>query len=387
MKRTYLCVAVCISLFLVLEGCATSTGSSTIGRQEITPNSDTGVGDTQIVRILSDVRRKYDLPAIAAALLTSQGLQKVAAVGTRKWGTDVPVTLNDLWHLGSDTKIMTSTIVARLVEQGKLTWAMTVSEVFPDLADGFNPEAKGITVLQLLSHVAGLPANIDYDAVSRSIPVRTQRIEAVKMALRDKPLSTPGAQYLYSNIGYIVVGAMIERVLNIDWETAIAQDVFIPLKMSSAGFGGLGTAGQVDQPWGHEHAKQPVIHNGPEADNPPVLGPAGRVHCTIQDWALFVAVQLRGARGEPALLRSEDYQMLQNTHFGGDYALGWGVVSRDWAGGKALTHAGSNTMYLALAWVAPAKDFAILVCTNEGQDSFPAADAAVSQIISIAKEL
>jgi hypothetical protein len=83
-------------------------------------------------------------------------------------------------------------------------------------------------------------------------------------------------------------------------------------------------------------------------------------------------------------LKPEAYQILQNTHFGGDYALGWEVVDRDWAGGKALTHTGSNTMYLALAWVAPIKDFAILLCTNEGLDSFNAADEAVSQIITTA---
>lgn len=346
--------------------------------------SDKGVGDSDLIRILSEVRKHHGVPAMAAALVTSQGLQKVGAVGTRKWGMDVPVTLNDMWHLGSDTKIMTSTLVAILVDQGKLEWTSTVSDVFPELADGFHPDFRKVALLQLLSHRAGLPANLDYDSISGSGSVRDQRIEAVRMGLREKPLSTPGMQYLYSNLGYIIVGAMIERVSNMDWETAVTQYVFIPLKMTSAGFGGLGTIGMVDQPWGHETANKPAGLNGPQADNLPVLGPAGRIHCTIQDWALFIADQLRGARGEPALLKPEAYQILQNTHFGGDYALGWEVVDRNWAGGKALTHTGSNTMYLALAWVAPIKDFAILLCTNEGLDSFNAADEAVSQIITTA---
>ena len=139
-----------------------------------------------------------------------------------------------------------------------------------------------------------------------------------------------------------------------------------------------------EHPWGHETANKPAGLNGLQADNLPVLGPAGRIHCTIQDWALFIADQLRGARGEPALLKPKAYQMLQNTHFGGDYALSWEAVDRDWADGKALTHTGSNTMYLALAWAAPIKDFAILLFTNEGLDSFNAADEAVSQIITTA---
>ncbi len=202
---------------------------------------------------------------MSAAFVTSRGLIRVAAVGTRKAGTDVPVTLADLWHIGSCAKVMTSTLVARLVEQGRLSWTTTVAEVFPDLADSFDPFARSITILQLLSHAAGLPRDVDYEAIGSSIPVRAQRIEAVKMGLRAKPLSVPGTKFLYSNLGYIIVGAIVERVLDTDWEAAITQNIFTPLKMSSAGFGGLGTPGEIDQPWGHEAANLPYSRNGPDA--------------------------------------------------------------------------------------------------------------------------
>jgi len=75
---------------------------------------------------------------------------------------------------------------------------------------------------------------------------------------------------------------------------------------------------------------------------------------------------LRGARGQKALLNPAIYEMLQTPPFGGDYALGWGVTERDWGGGKVLTHSGSNTMNLAVAWVAPLRDFAVLIVTNQG---------------------
>ena len=98
------------------------------------------------------------------------------------------------------------------------------------------------------------------------------------------------------------------------------------------------------------------------------MGPAGRIHCSIQDWARFVQDQLRGARGESALLKPESYQKLQTQPFGGDYALGWIVVLRSWGGGKVLNHGGDNTMNCANVWVAPKKDFAILVCVNQSGD-------------------
>ncbi|GIX08129.1 MAG: hypothetical protein KatS3mg115_2532 [Candidatus Poribacteria bacterium] len=59
----------------------------------------------------------------------------------------------------------------------------------------------------------------------------------------------------------------------------------------------LGHRGETDQPWGHTADRRP-IPPGLHADNAPVLGPAGRVHSTLRDWARFIALSLRGARGE-----------------------------------------------------------------------------------------
>jgi CubicO group peptidase (beta-lactamase class C family) len=333
--------------------------------------------------ILWKVHERHVVPAMAAAVVSSQGLEKVAAVGTRKWGTDVGVTVDDLWHLGSNTKAITSTLAAILVDQGSLDWNSMVSEVFPELASAFHRDFREVSLVQLLSQVAAVPENMDYDALGQYGSVRDQRMRAVRSALCQKPCSIPGTECQYSNLGYIIVGAMIERCSGMDWESAVARHVFLPLGMSSAAFGGLGTPGQIDQPWGHKNG-YPAKENGPDVDNPPVLGPSGRVHCTIQDWAKFIQDQLRGTRGDPALLQAHAYQMLHTPHFGGHYALGWLVTKPDWAGGRLLAHMGSNTLYLALVWIAPKLDLAVMVCTNEGLDSLKAAEEAAGQIFRAA---
>jgi hypothetical protein len=67
---------------------------------------------------------------------------------------------------------------------------------------------------------------------------------------------------------------------------------------------------------------------------------------------------------------------------GDGYAFGWGVCPRDWAGGKALNHAGSNTMNFCDAWLAPAKKFGVLVVCNQGGDAAAkAADDACFMLI------
>lgn len=340
-------------------------------------------GDQVVTNLLAPIRQKHEVPAIAAALVTSKGLVAVGVVGTRKRGLEIPATLNDQWHLGSDTKAMTATLVAMLVEQGRLKWESTVAEAFPDLAAGFHPEARTINVLQLLSHRSGLRPNPDLAAYGGADGAR-ERLRLVRETLRKAPSHKPGTHYEYSNLGYSIAGAITERVMGKSWEQAMRDEVFGPLGMTSAGFGGTGTPGQVDQPWGHYQNGRPAAGNGPAMDNPPVLSPAGRVHCTIQDWARFVADQLRGARGEPGLLQPATYQKLHTQPFGGEYALGWLVVERGWAGGKALNHGGDNTMNCANVWVAPDRDFAVLVCVNQsGDTAFQASDEAVGALITL----
>jgi len=343
--------------------------------------------------LLEPVLKKFDLPALAGALVTSKGLIAVGAVGVRKYGTDSPVTVNDQFHLGSDTKAITATLLATFVEQGKLSWSITLEQAFPDLAATMNPAYRKLTLEQLLSHRSGFtddswPRGKTFQDM-HNLPgtPREQRAAYVAMILAEPPANEPGSAYLYSNRNYAVAGAIAERIGNDSWENLMQKRVFDPLGMQTCGFGAMGTPGisdpkKIDQPWQHKLLLtwHRAIEPGPQADNPPVIGPAGTVHCSIIDWGKFVTAHLRGEQGEPGILKPETFKRLHTPSFGGDYAFGWLVVDRPWAGGRALNHAGSNNQNFAIVWMAPAKDFAVLVATNQG-DTFPACDAAASAMI------
>jgi CubicO group peptidase (beta-lactamase class C family) len=152
------------------------------------------------------------------------------------------------------------------------------------------------------------------------------------------------------------------------WEALMQEIIFTPLGMTSCGFGGVGTPGTIDQPWPHTTNGEPTASNGPAVDNAAVLGPAGTVHCSIADWSKFIADQLHGARGSGALLKADTYKTLHTPRLG-NYAFGWGVTTRVWAGGTVLQHSGSNTMNYCVLWVAPQRDVAVLAVTNQGGDA------------------
>jgi CubicO group peptidase (beta-lactamase class C family) len=330
-----------------------------------------------IAALLEPIRAKYGVPAMGGAIFTSDGMVEMGVTGVRKAGTTVPATTDDLWHLGSDTKMMTALLAGSFVAENKLTWDAKVASFFPDIA---LPAAhRDITLGQVLSHHAGLIENLDWNALSASGSLPEQRLAAAHLALTN-PAYPPGA-YHYANTDYVVVAAILEKISGKSWEELIRERIFEPLGMNSAGFGGTGTPGQVDQPWPHLENGAPAPINGPLADNPPLMNPAGRVHATMADWAKFLEDQLRGGEGMKALLPNEIYAAMQ-TSYGDEYGYGWGVVDRPWAGGKALTHSGSNTMNFCVCWLAPNRNFGVLVVSNQGGAKMvKATDDAASALI------
>ena len=115
--------------------------------------------DATLDPVLQPYLAKYGLPALAAAVVLKGRITAAGAVGTRRAGTQSPVSLTDRFHIGSDTKAMTALVAAMLVEAGKLRWESTVADIFPELSGTTDPALKPVTFEQLLSHTSGIPSD------------------------------------------------------------------------------------------------------------------------------------------------------------------------------------------------------------------------------------
>jgi CubicO group peptidase (beta-lactamase class C family) len=298
------------------------------------------------------------VPALAAAIVTPSGVAFMAASGLQVVGRPEPVEADDPWHIGSDTKAMTAALYARLVDQGKAKWGAALAELFPDLGEQMNPGWAAVRIEALLSHTAGLK---DVGAtwvvarrLDRSSPVE-QRTSTVRDTLSNPP-QAPVGQYAYSNLGYILAGAAIERITGKPWEISIRDHVFGPLGMNGAGFG----PPQGDAPMGHVRNLFGRLQ-AVNIDNPPALGPAGTVHLPLADWAKFVRVFIDP---DQRFLSSSSLEHLTKPVVP-EYALGWAIMDVSDAG-RVLTHDGSNTAWLAEVVAVPERRIALLVVTNCG---------------------
>src|SRR2546423_3973948 len=107
--------------------------------------------------LLSILGRGAERFGMAAAVLRGERIIAQGVAGVRKRGTAERITLYDQFHLGSCTKAMTATLVAMIVEEGKLNWTTTLGELFADTVQPMHPAWEKVTLRQVLAHRAGLP--------------------------------------------------------------------------------------------------------------------------------------------------------------------------------------------------------------------------------------
>ncbi len=322
--------------------------------------------------LLAPIIQKYDVPGMAAAVVRNGKTVAVGVAGVRTRGKPDKIAVGDRFHIGSDTKAMTAMLCGILVDEGKLKWDQTLGETFPELKNSMDPQYQAVTLEQLLTQRGGAPGALEKDELWSKLwehkgrPTSARRL-LLQGVTSKPPEAAPGEKYIYSNAGFSMAGHMAEKVTGKSWEDLMRAKIFRPLGMTTAGFGAPGRAAKNDQPRGHKADGSPV-EPGPGADNPVAIGPAGIVHCSIGDWAKFAAANLPSAKIK--LVKPETLEKLHTPAPGKpQYAMGWIIAdNQPWAGGPALTHAGSNTMWFAVAWLAPGKDFAVLVVCNQAND-------------------
>jgi CubicO group peptidase (beta-lactamase class C family) len=337
-----------------------------VSTNDLTVFTPRGVAEP-ITSMLESVRQEYDLPALGAAIVTPAGIEVLDVVGIRQQGRSTPVTEQDLWHLGSDTKALTATLAAILIDKAVLRWSTTLGDVFPEYtgSSGVDPSYASLTILDLLRQRTGQRGNYEARDLQyltlEGLTNTERRYLYVGYRLTRAPVLP--LEFSYSNHNYVIAGAMLEKVTGRSWEEMMRTELFDPLGMKTAGFGPpgvwkIGTAfGEPDQPRGHEGygADRQVSF----ADNPPASGPAGNVHASLRDWAKFIRLHLNGSEGDLQLSPSSVAMLLTPVE---GYAGGWG------SDGTTLSHDGSNNLWYARAVVYFADQFGVVIVTNVGGD-------------------
>ena len=321
--------------------------------------------------LLAQAMQGTATPAVGVLIIRDGQIADQAVRGLRRADQQTGALIDDVWFIGSTGKVMTVAMIARLVERGALSWTATLEEMLPDLSGQMQPAYRSVTLVELLSHRAGLAENPrDLDYVNRFYgdgrPLSEQRLDLISHALSEQPENVPGHEFVYSNTGFLIAAVIAERATRTSFEALMLQEVFGPLGMQHTGFGPT----EGDQPRGHRAGV--VVTDAPlttEDGVPLAYTPAGNLHMSLQDWALFCIDQLAGSHGRGTLLNDASYQLMQHAQPGSPAGLDWGVqASIAGRQGPVWIHGGSDGNWLAWVALFPTTDSGVLVVANAAAD-------------------
>lgn len=293
--------------------------------------------------IVDSIRQATGLPAMGGMIVSREGIVAQGVGGFRRIGGAQPVTINDKWHLGSNTKAITGMLAGMAVDAGALTWDRTVEQAFPDLAATMRAEYRPVTLRELLSHVGGLTNSLQGLTASTNLPAA--RTAWMNTTFQAAP-NGPRGQYNYSNSSFGAAGAIIERAWNSTYENLISTKLLQPLGVTGAGWGPTTGVGGIDQPVGHQRVNNAWIVCE-ACDNAPGLSSAGTLHAPLAAWARIMQELLLADQGRSTVLTQSSARLLTTNAVpvggGASYGFGW-VVSSGTPGSRSVAHDGSNTI-------------------------------------------
>lgn len=346
--RSVACAGVAL-LALIVAGCGQSSSA---------PDEATDALSEQLGVLVNT----HGIPGAVGIVIERSSVAAAGAAGVRRAGAPDHITTDDLVHIGSIGKSMTATMIAKLVDDGSLSWESRPSDVIPDLSGTVHPGYEGVTLLDILRHRGGMPADGDLT----EIPVFTgtlteQRAQAARLILEAPPAVTPG-RFRYSNAGYVVAAAMAEAATGRSWRELMDTLVFQPLGIDA--FYGWPTEHDANQPSGHVPGGSGYIPVEPsvEPDSLEFAEPAGFISMNVAGLAKFMQLHIDGARRRPRLLTQESFDVLHAPVDG--YACGLVVVQGD--SGTLLWHNGSNNYFFSVIFILPDREFAVAIMVNAG---------------------
>lgn len=288
-------------------------------------------------------------------------------------GEPLPHDLDTRFHWASMTKSMTATLTAIALHNSNVTarrWGATLGEVLP-AARGTAYE--NATLRQLASHQAGLARDVPSYApfYSGGGTPRAQRARCAAAALGSAPAYPVGTRFVYSNWGYILLGHVVEEMLDGAWEELLIHRLFEPLGVRGLDFSNaFGIPRGPGSPLGH-HGTRAFTELSAHFFGPRLRGPAGTFSGSLRAMAAYLAWHVRCHNGEdtlailPATACVELHTPAQpRVHPA--YALGWFCARMSWSDGALMCqHSGTKHWFYTRMTIVPAARRAYLVGLNQ----------------------
>ena len=267
--------------------------------------------------------------------------------------------VNTVFDICSITKQFTSAAILKLSMQNKVSVNDKISKYF----DAVPNDKKNITIHQLLTHTSGLISDVgdDYDTITEK--------EFLNKVFKSKLLSTVGEKFNYSNIGYSLLGLIVEKASGMDYENFLNLEIFKPSKMNHTGY--------VIPDWkinevangfldGNE-AKKPNEENWSKKGPYLNLKGNGGILTRASDLLLWSKAIRNNTVLDKATTSKYLYPHFEFNDIYTHYGYGWGIEDNN-SENKLVVHGGQSNLFSTDLWIYPKKGITIIVLSNKSED-------------------
>jgi D-alanyl-D-alanine carboxypeptidase len=329
----------------------------------------------------NDLAKSMGVPGAAMLIRTPDG-EVTATYGTTTLGGTTPVSLDDHIRVGSNTKTWTATVIAQLVQEGKIALDDPVSKYRPDVPNGQN-----ITIEELLNMRSGLYNYTESYGINAQMDADPQKAfdpeELLSVGLSLPPYFAPGTGYHYSNTNYILLGVIAEKIEGKPLQQIFQERLFTPLGLTNTSYPAADDS-SIPAPYSNgymytdnvqtlETSKLPadllaqaqagtLKPNDQTNANPSWAGAAGGGISTIGDMATWVEAMVGG---NDALLNPDIQQQRMQSFVpttpgaSGGYSWGLGQLGPDFYG-----HTGELPGYNSFMGYDPVNKVTVVVWAN-----------------------
>jgi CubicO group peptidase (beta-lactamase class C family) len=361
--RNFIVLLLVISL---VTACSTMPpNASPVARDDIS-----GV-QNQLESYIQHEMEQSQLAGLSIALVDDQKIIWTRGFGWADVKAKVPAGPDTRYRVGSISKLFTDTAAMQLVADRRLDLDAPVQDILPWFKIGSAwPDAKPITLRQLMSHHSGLPRDVQAGMWMEAAPSPQNGFRAMLRTLAETQVDAPPERmFSYSNVALDVVGAMVEAASGQPFAQRVQESILMPLGMQTARFT---AAIPTDATMARGYLKG-------EKQNEPALRdiPAGGLNASVTDLAYFLMMQFSSGRnreGAVVLPASQQAAMLQpqypdlkldgNLHLG----LGWILTTLDTERGgiPVASHGGATWYFRSQATMLPEQKLGVIVLSNDG---------------------
>ncbi len=266
-------------------------------------------------KIVDDTVARYHLPGIAVGVIENGQVVYVRTAGETVAGSGQKITPETLFKIASNSKAMTTALLGRLVDQGKLHWDDPVTKYLPQFRMHDPWVTTNMRVADLLTHSSGLPQG-GGDLMLWPEPNAFTRADIIHGLAYIKPGYGFHSQYQYDNLLYVVAGEVAAAAGGASYETLMHREVFEPLGLSRCQVGewNRDAVGNVAQPHRRDGNGNVAIREDAAVIPAITSAPAGGIRCDLTDMLGWARNWLAPTPAQLAWLSPAQRQVLQAPH-------------------------------------------------------------------------